>query len=120
MSDATFEGSGVQRLVREGPTEEDSTVLKMQAVPFLQYESYGLHRADTEILLPWFDIERRGKMTWMVCLGEAGRDEANEVAFPPEMRVVTQEGHKLLAVVMAIRNAPFRLRLERGRSTGQC
>jgi hypothetical protein len=34
-------------------------------------------------------------MTWAVCLGEAGRDKANAVVLPPEMRVVTQEGHKL-------------------------
>jgi hypothetical protein len=34
-------------------------------------------------------------MTWTVCLGEARWDEAKKFAFPPEMSVVTQEGHKL-------------------------
>ena len=34
-------------------------------------------------------------MTWTVRLGEAGRDEADAVVLPPEMRVVAQEGHKI-------------------------
>jgi hypothetical protein len=38
---------------------------------------------------------RRGKMTCTVRLGESRWDEAKIFAFPPEMSVVTQEGHKL-------------------------
>jgi hypothetical protein len=34
-------------------------------------------------------------MTWTVRLGEARWNKANELAFPLEMSVVTQEGHKL-------------------------
>jgi hypothetical protein len=41
IPDAAFEGSLVQWLVRESPTEEDSTVLQTQAVALLQNESYG-------------------------------------------------------------------------------
>jgi hypothetical protein len=95
IPDAALEGSGVQWLLRERPTEEDGTVLKTQAVALLQNESYGLHRVDTQILLPWFDVEGRGEMTWTVHLGEARWNKANELVFPPEMSVVTQEGHKL-------------------------
>jgi hypothetical protein len=93
--DAAFEGSGVQWLVREGPTEKDGTVLQTEAVALLHNESYGLHRADTQIFLPWFDVEGRGKMTWTVCLGEARWDEVKKFVFLPEMSVITQEGHKL-------------------------
>jgi hypothetical protein len=71
ITDAAFEDSGIQRLVGECPAEEDGTVLQTQAVTFLQNESYGLHRADAQIFLPWFNVEGRGKMTWTVCLGEA-------------------------------------------------
>jgi hypothetical protein len=87
--------TGVQRLVRESPAEEDGTVLQTQAVTFLQNDSYGLHRADAQIFLPWFNIEGRGKMTWTVCLGEARWDKTKIFTFPPEMSVVAQEGHKL-------------------------
>jgi hypothetical protein len=103
---AAFEGSGVQRLARESPVEEDGTVLQTQAVTLLQDESYGLHRADTQIVLPCLDVEGRGKMTWTVCLGESHK------------KVTSSEG--LLAVVRAIKKAPFCIRLERGRLTGQC
>jgi hypothetical protein len=98
-------------------------MLKTQAVVLHHNESYGLHRADTHIFLPWLDVEGRGKMTWTVRLGETRWNEAKKFAFPPEMGIVAQEGHKfdaLLAVVRAIINAPFLKRLERGRSTGQC
>jgi hypothetical protein len=33
-------------------------------------------------------------MTWTVRLGEARWNKAKELAFPPEMGVVAQEGHK--------------------------
>jgi hypothetical protein len=95
IPEAAFEGSGVQWLVGKSPAEEDGTVLQTQAVTLQQDESYGLHRADTQIFLPWFDIEGRGKMTWTVHLGESRWDETKEFAFPPDVSVVTQEGHKL-------------------------
>jgi hypothetical protein len=98
----------------ESPAEEDGTVLQTQAVTLLQDESYGLHRVDTQIVLPWLDVEGRGKMTWTVCLGELRWHKAKVLTFPPEM---SSEG--LLAVVRAIKKAPFRIRLERGRLTGQ-
>jgi hypothetical protein len=92
----------------------------MQAVTLLQDESYGLHQADTQIVLPWFNVEGRGKMTWMVCLGESLWHKAKVLTFPPEMsvekRATSSEG--LLAVVRAIKKASFRIRLERGRLTG--
>jgi hypothetical protein len=83
----------------------------------------SLHRADTHIFLPWLDVEGRGKMTWTVRLGERRWDEAKKFAFPPEMGIVAQEGHKFgrpLGGGKGIRNARFLIRLERGRSTGQC
>jgi hypothetical protein len=92
---ATAAASGVQRLVRESPTEEDGTMLQTQAVMLLQDESCGLHRADTQIFLPWFDEVGRGKMTWTICLGESRWHKAKVLTFPPEMSVVAQEGHKL-------------------------
>jgi hypothetical protein len=57
IPEAAFEVSGVQWLVRKSPAEEDGTVLQTQAVTLLQDESYGLHREDTQIVLPWLDIE---------------------------------------------------------------
>jgi hypothetical protein len=39
IPDAAFEGSSIQWLVREGPTEEDGTVLQTQAVALLHNES---------------------------------------------------------------------------------
>jgi hypothetical protein len=33
-------------------------------------------------------------MTWTVRLGETRWDEAKELAFPPKMGIVAQEGHK--------------------------
>jgi hypothetical protein len=84
IPDTAFEGSGVQRLVRESPAEEDGTVLQIQAVTFLQKESYGLHRNECR--------RTRGpqaqKASWR-WLGPS-------------------------------RKSPFRIRLERGRLTGQC
>jgi hypothetical protein len=122
--EAAFEGCGVQWLVRKSAAEKEGTVLQMQAVSFQQNECYGLHRADTQIFLPRLDVEGGGKMTWTVCLGEAGGNKTKVFPLPPEVIVVAQEGHKssdgLLAVVRAIRKAPFRMRLERGKSTGQC
>jgi hypothetical protein len=69
-------------------------MLKTQAVTLNYNESYGLHRADTHIVLPRLDVEGRGKMTWMVRLGKTQWNEAKKFAFPPEMGIVAQEGHK--------------------------
>jgi hypothetical protein len=93
--DAAFEGSSIQRMMREGPAEENSTVLQMQAVALLQDESDSLHWADTQIILPRLDVEGQCKVTWMVRLGEPRRHEAKVVTFPTKMCVVAQEGHKL-------------------------
>jgi hypothetical protein len=81
--------------VRKSPAEKDGTVLKTQALPFQQNESYGLHRADTQILLPRLDVEGGGKMTWTVRLSEAGGNKTKVLALPPEVIVVAQEGHQL-------------------------
>jgi hypothetical protein len=94
-------------------------MLKTQAVEFHHNESYGLYRTDTHIFLPSLDIEGRGKMTWTVRLGETRWDEAKELAFPPEMGIVAQEDHKFRHPLGGGK-APFLIRLERGRSTGQC
>jgi hypothetical protein len=94
ITEAAFKGSGVQRFVRECPAEEDGTVLQTQVVTFFQNESDGLHRADAQIFLPWFNVEGRGKMTWTVCLGEAGWNKTKVFTFPPQMIVFAQEGHK--------------------------
>jgi hypothetical protein len=56
--------------MREGPVEEDSTVLQMQAVALLQNESDSFHRADTQVILLRLDVEGRCKMTWTVRLSE--------------------------------------------------
>jgi len=63
----------------------------MQAVALLQNESDSFHRADTQVVLPGFDVEGRRKMTWTVRLSEFGRDEAKVLAFPTKMCVVAQE-----------------------------
>jgi hypothetical protein len=36
-----------------------------------------------------------GKMTWTVCLDEAGGNKTKVFPLPPEVIVVAQEGHKL-------------------------
>jgi hypothetical protein len=69
-------------------------MLKTQAVTLNHHESYGLHQADTHIVLPWLDVEGKGKMTWTVHLGKTRWNEAKKFAFPPEMGIVAQEGHK--------------------------
>jgi hypothetical protein len=70
IPDAAFEGSSVQRMMREGPAEEDSTVLQMQAVALLQDESDSLHWADTQVILPRLDVEGWSRVTWTVRLSE--------------------------------------------------
>jgi hypothetical protein len=68
IPNAAFEGSSVQRLMREGPTKNHSTVLQMQAVALLHNKSDNFHWADTQIILPRLDVEGRGKMTRAVRL----------------------------------------------------
>jgi hypothetical protein len=79
----------------ENPAEKDGAVLETQTSSFQQNESYHLHWTNTQVLLPGFNVERRFKVTWTVCLSEAGGDKAKVFPFPPEVIVVAQEGRQL-------------------------
>jgi hypothetical protein len=79
----------------ESPAEKYGTVLETQTSPFQQNESYHLHWTNTQVLLPGFNVERRCKVTWTVCLSKAGGDKAKVFPFPPEVIVVAHEGHQL-------------------------
>ena len=108
-------------MLREGPAEEDSTVMQMQAVALLQDKSDSLHWADTQAALPRLDVEGRSKVTWTVRPSEPLRHDAKDVTFPTKCVSTHKRATSstaLLAVARAIRKAPFPHKLGKGEING--
>jgi hypothetical protein len=119
--DATTDGSSVHGLMREGPTKEERTVLKIQKYALLHDETHSPHWAQTQVLFPRLDVEWGRKTARTVCLCESGRDEAKVLTFLPKMQVDAQEGLKLrrpLGGGERHEENPLWHQLERGSSAG--
>jgi hypothetical protein len=108
-------------MLREGPAEEDSTVMQKQAVALLQDKSDSLHWADTQAALPSLDVEGRSKVTWTVRPSEPLSHEAKDDTFPTKCVSTHKRATSstaLLAVARAIRKAPFPHKLGKGEING--
>jgi hypothetical protein len=110
IPDAPYESSSILRMLREGPAEEDSTEMQMQAVALLQDKYDSLHWADTQAALPRHDVEGRSKVTWTVRPSAPLRHDAKDVTFPTKCVSTHKRATSstaLLAVARAIKKAPF-------------